>query len=227
MAWLTRAFSGVSADGLVIDVHMVTKKAASPEARQQAASPEPEPEPEPAPEPKPEPEMGMRIKRGISPKAVTVPVLEPKEASVAVSQAEAEKAAASEPTPISATLLSRIGGPALRSVNGKTANTPIKPKGPSYLEPFGQLLLQAGIKDIDHLRKLVRKSTVAEYAELLIREYGQQPEFAELGLQGATGRWALRERLEEWLGVKVKGQGLDWGERPPKLVNGRKGSGSA
>lgn len=37
-------------------------------------------------------------------------------------------------------------------------------------------------------------------------------------LKGLTARWALRERLEEWLGEKSLSN-ADWGERPRKPNN--------
>jgi hypothetical protein len=135
-----------------------------------------------------------------------VPIVQPVVQPVAVAAA----AAASTPAPSgAASLLSRISGPvpvSAKAVNGKKEARQ-KIKAPSSLEPFTDLLLRAGVKDIETLRKLVRKSTIPEYVELLAKEYPEE----EL-LQGLTRKWALRERLEDWLGVKEKSN-FDWGSR--------------
>jgi len=76
------------------------------------------------------------------------------------------------------------------------------------LHPYTNLLHKAGIDSLDSLRLLVRSKTVKEYVDALADKYPQ-----EKLLDGFTARWALRERLEEWLGVK-KEDTVDWGSRP-------------
>jgi hypothetical protein len=131
-----------------------------------------------------------------------VPIAQP------VVQAAAPAVAVQAPSG-AASLLSRISGPvpvSAKAVNGKKEARQ-KIKAPSSLEPFIDLLSRAGVKDIETLRKLVRKSTIPEYVEMLAKEYPDE----EL-LKGLTGKWALRERLEDWLGVKEKSN-FDWGSR--------------
>lgn len=171
----------MSADGAIIDVSLVKK-------------PVPVKEQSPIPQELPGEELSPAV---AAPPAIV----------------EAEPAPEAEPEPVptptsAASLLSRIGGPAptAKAVNGKK-EARSKASKPASLEPYTELLNKAGVKDVDHLRKLVRKSTVTEYVEMLAKEYPDE----EL-LEGLTGMWALRERLEEWLGVKEKST-FDWGTR--------------
>lgn len=95
-------------------------------------------------------------------------------------------------------LLSRLGGPVLHGTVAFDAKS--KPNGalPSEpLRPYEDLLLRAGVDSIDRLKQLVRPGTIKEYIEMLCREYPD-----EQLLQGLTARWALKERLEDWLGQK-------------------------
>lgn len=98
-------------------------------------------------------------------------------------------------------LLSRLGAPIKEtpdSVNGEAQSNGSATKLPSkLLAPYEELLSRAGVDSLDTLRKLVRPGTVKEYIEMLCKEYPDE----EL-LQGLTARWALKERLEEWLGEK-------------------------
>lgn len=170
----------MSADGAIIDVSLVKK-------------PVPVKEQSPIPQDLPGEELSPAV-------VAPPPIVE----AVPVPEAEPEPVL----TPTSAaSLLSRIGGPApTAKVNGKK-EARSKASKPASLEPYTELLNKAGVKDIDYLRKLVRKSTVTEYVEMLAREYPD-----EVLLKGLTGMWALRERLEEWLGVKERST-FNWGTR--------------
>lgn len=98
-------------------------------------------------------------------------------------------------------LLSRLGAP-VKPVTG-LSNGKRRPNDvsldytKSLLHPYGNLLAKAGVDSVDTLRRLVRPGTVKEYIEMLCKEYPD-----EKLLEGLTARWALKERLEEWLGEK-------------------------
>lgn len=104
-------------------------------------------------------------------------------------------------------LLSRLGAPIKPSskANGvEKTNGSSTSKLPSLLQPYDDLLLRAGVDSLDKLKRLVRPGTVKEYIEMLCEEFPKE----EL-LNGLTARWALKERLEEWLGEKESLK-LDW-----------------
>lgn len=119
-------------------------------------------------------------------------------------------------TPAEGSLLSRIAGESAH-VNGARTAEPAQATASasdsvpvSLLQPFDSLLRRAGVYDLATLRKLVRPGKSKEYVEMLAAEF---PE--EESLRGLTGKWALRERLEEWLGEKADGRdALEWGNRP-------------
>lgn len=101
-----------------------------------------------------------------------------------------------------ASLLSRLGAPikaTLAKTNGAAkANGGTSSNMPSaMLQPYEDLLKRAGVDSMDKLKKLVRSGSVKEYIEMLCKEFPDE----EL-LQGLTARWALKERLEDWLGEK-------------------------
>lgn len=102
-------------------------------------------------------------------------------------------------------LLSRLGAPIKQSnaaVNGKD-----KPNGrlpEALLRPYDDLLRRAGVESLSRLKQLIRPGTVKEYVELLCKEFPDE----DL-LRGLTAQWALKERLEEWLGEKEPLK-LDW-----------------
>jgi hypothetical protein len=110
-------------------------------------------------------------------------------------------------------LLSRLGVPikgASADVNGKDKSNGSATKLPSsstLLAPYKDLLSRAGVDSLDTLRKFVRQGSVKEYIEMLCKEYPNE----DL-LQGLTARWALKERLEEWLGEKEP-LTMDWRHR--------------
>lgn len=107
-------------------------------------------------------------------------------------------------------LLSRLGAPVPSAatngqtrptkVNGTTSDIPV-----SVLRPYDDILRRAGVNSLDKLRQLVRPNSVKAYIEMLCKEYPNE----EL-LQGITARWALKDRLEEWLGEKEPLK-MDWG----------------
>lgn len=92
-----------------------------------------------------------------------------------------------------------------KQINGNGAADDISSR---VLAPFDGLLKRAGVDSLATLRKLVRPGTVREYVEMLSQEYPNEPL-----LDGLTAKWALRERLEEWLGEKQQST-LEWGNRP-------------
>jgi hypothetical protein len=111
--------------------------------------------------------------------------------------------------PKDSSLLSRLGAPVppaktnglarAAKANGSTANLPI-----SLLRPYDDLLRRAGVTSLDKLGELVRPNSIKAYIEMLCKEYPN-----EEVLQGVTARWALKDRLEEWLGEKEPLQ-MDW-----------------
>lgn len=66
------------------------------------------------------------------------------------------------------------------------------------LKPYTSLLQRAGVDSLSTLRKLVRPGSVKEYIDELAKEYPDE----DL-LRGFTAKWALRDRLEDWLDVKA------------------------
>lgn len=119
-------------------------------------------------------------------------------------------------TPAEGSLLSRIAGESAHT-NGTGTAAPASATVAandglpvSLLQPFDSLLLRAGVSDLATLRKLVRPGKAKEYVEMLAAEFPEED-----SLRGLTGKWALRERLEEWLGDKTDGRdAVEWGDRP-------------
>jgi len=105
-------------------------------------------------------------------------------------------------------LLCRLGAPMKSTstpVNGQTqSNGHADTRPSSVLHPYEDLLSRAGVDSLDTLRRLIRPKSVKEYVEMLCREYPD-----EQVLQGLSARWALKERLEEWLGEKEPLR-MDW-----------------
>jgi hypothetical protein len=107
-----------------------------------------------------------------------------------------------------ASLLSRLGAPikatlaktngAAKANGGTSSTSSTSSNMPSaILQPYEDLLQRAGVDSLDKLKKLVRPGSFKEYIEMLCKEFPDE----EL-LQGLTARWALKERLEDWLGEK-------------------------
>ena len=87
--------------------------------------------------------------------------------------------------------------PTVRSNGDRDAQLPSSHQigsSSDLLEPYQGLLRKAGVDSIITLRRLVRPGTIREYVDMLSVEYPD-----EQLLNGLTGKWALRERLEEWL----------------------------
>lgn len=109
-----------------------------------------------------------------------------------------------------ASLLSRLSGPAPpATANTKKAKAQANGSLPvDLLSPYTELLEKAGIRSLPALKKVLRPTSIPAYVEMLSDKYPNE----EL-LSGLTAKWALRERLEEWLGEKKESR-IDWGERP-------------
>lgn len=96
-----------------------------------------------------------------------------------------------------------------KQTNGNASVSDSRDLPSELLSPYTDLLKRAGVDSLSALQSLVRPTSVPQYVELLGNQYPD-----EKLLKGMTAKWALRERLEEWLGDSQPSK-LDWTKRAP------------